>query len=134
MNDRVINYYLAFAPICYKKQENIHTLPKEIVRYIYSYINKSIMIELNDKKIQKMYINNTSKIHRLQTESLLSPYIDENNETIFFHPFAKIPYPKIITVQEIVEKIIELSKQNDGLLIFSHLCCLNKGCAFKILT
>lgn len=131
MNYKVINYYLAIAPICYKKQEKIHTLPKEIVRYIFSYINKNIMIELNDKKIQEMYINNTSKIHRLRPESHLSPDIDE---TIFFHPFEKIPYPKIITVQEIVEKIIELSKQNDGLLIFSHLCCLNKGCAFKTLT
>jgi hypothetical protein len=130
MNYKVINYYLAFAPTCYKKQENIHALPKEIVRYIFSYINKSIMIKLNDKKIQEMYINNC-KNHRLQYRPDRSPYI---NETIFFHPFEKIPYPKIITVQEIVEKIIELSKQNDGLLIFSHLCCLNKGCAFKTWT
>ena len=118
MNYKVIDYYMALLlSISYGKRSSLPKIPPDIVRYIFYFIGpKQIMNNLNDQNLLTLY-------DRQSPEKLLC-----------FHPFHYLPYPSIITIKEIVAKIITLAKEKNHKISFSHLCCSGKGCAFNIQT
>ena len=138
MNYKVIDYYLALLPICYKQQGLLPIIPDHIARFIFSFIGtKQIMDHLNNQKLYVLYkrqICRELNIAKSYFFCRISPKQECSKSIQCFHPFNDIPYPNSITIQEIVTKFLLFSKINNHGLKYSHLCCENKGCVFNIQT
>ena len=126
MNYKVIDYYLALLlPICYGKKTSLPRISPDIVRFIFSFLGpKKIMNDLNNQNLLTLYHSHSSNIKHNSSN------VFDNN--LCFHPFEYLPYPNIITVKEIVAKILVLAKDKKHNISFSHLCCTGKGCVFNI--
>ena len=115
MKYKVTDYYLALLlSISYRKRSSLPKIPPDIVRYIFYFIGpKQIMNNLNDQNLLTLYDRQSPE------------------KSLYFHPFHYLPYPNIITIEEIIAKFITLAKEKKHNIRFSHLCCSGKGCVFN---
>ena len=135
MNYKVIDYYLALLPICYKQQGLLPIIPDHIARFIFSFVGtKQIMDHLNNQKLYDLYKRQISRELNIAKSYFYGIGLKQEHfkNIQCFHPFDNIPYPNSITIQEIVTKFLLFSKINNHGLKYSHLCCENKGCVFNI--
>jgi hypothetical protein len=93
-------------------------IPKEVKRYIFSFVIDDFKNIINDKKL----------------ETMISKYKNKNKIMIqrcppIFH-LTEVPYNYLLTNKNFKEKIEFLFDKEKIDVIFSHYCCNNKGICF----
>ena len=104
----ILKYYKEFLLIGNK-------LPKDLKRYIFSFVIEDFKNIIIDKKIEKM-ISRYKNNHKLRIQPT-------------FH-LGEIPYNYLLSKEKFKEKIDYFLNKEKIDVIFSHYCCSNKGICY----
>ena len=94
-------------------------IPKELKRYIFSFVIDDFKNIIIDKKLETM-ISKYKKTNKIMIQRVPPT----------FH-FDEIPYNYLLTKEKIKDKIEYFFNKEKIDVIFSHYCCNNKGICYR---